>query len=216
VAYRHPWCAGVDLKELLRTDVWVPGLLLWAALALGIRPLLVGVCLLPARLRRNEQVFVLFAGLKGAVPILLGSLLLAADVPSAHRLYGIVIVVVVFSVVVQGSLVPTVAQALRLPMRRVESQPWSLGVRLAEEPEGVLRLTVAKGSLAEGRTVDDVADRACGPGQSDDVWVNMLVRNRALVSVRGDTQLEAGDEVLVTADDRWQPRLEDLFRSPAP
>jgi cell volume regulation protein A len=174
------------------------------------------VCLLPARLRRNEQVFVLFAGLKGAVPILLGSLLLAADVPSAHRLYGIVIVVVVFSVVVQGSLVPTVAQALRLPMRRVESQPWSLGVRLAEEPEGVLRLTVAKGSLAEGRTVDDVADRACGPGQSDDVWVNMLVRNRALVSVRGDTQLEAGDEVLVTADDRWQPRLEDLFRSPAP
>jgi cell volume regulation protein A len=206
----------VDLKELVRTDVWVPGLLLWAALALVIRPLLVGLCLLPARLRRNEQVFVLFAGLKGAVPILLGSLLLAAQVPGAHRLYGIVIVVVALSVIVQGSLVPTVAQVLRLPMRMVEPQPWSLGVRLAEEPEGVLRLTVANGSAAEGRTVDDVADRACGPGHSDDVWVNMLVRNRALVSVRGDTQLRAGDEVLVTAEDRWHPRLEDLFRSQAP
>lgn len=201
----------VDLRELIRTDVWVPGLLLWAALAVVIRPVLVGLCLLPARLRRNEQVFVLFAALKGAVPILLGSLLLAADVPGAHRLYGIVIVVVAFSVLVQGSLVPTVAQALHLPMRVVEPQPWSLGVRLAEEPEGVLRLIVAAGSPAEGQTVDHVADRACGPGRSGDLWVNMLVRNRALVSVRGDTRLQAGDEVLVSAEDRLHPRLEALF-----
>jgi cell volume regulation protein A len=203
----------VDLRELIRADVWVPGLLLWAALTVVIRPLLVGLCLLPARLRRNEQTFVLFAGLKGAVPILLGSLVLAEDVPGAHRLYGIVIVVVAFSVLVQGSLVPTVAQALHLPMRMLEPQPWSLGVRLAEEPEGVLRLTVAAGSPAEGQTVDDVADRATDPGHSGDLWVNMLVRNQALVSVRGDTRLQAGDEVLVTADDLWHARLEALFRS---
>jgi len=193
--------------------VWVPGLLLWAAVAVVIRPLLVGLCLQPARLRRNEQAFVLFAGLKGAVPILLGSLVLAADIPGAHRLYGIVIVVVAFSVLVQGSLVPTVAQALHLPMRMLEPQPWSLGVRLAEEPEGVLRLTVAAGSPAEGQTVDDVADRATDPGHSGDLWINLLVRNRALVSARGDTRLQAGDEVLVTADERWHPRLEALFRS---
>ena len=128
----------VNLADLTRTDVWVPGLVLGASLALVIRPLFVWLCLIPARLRRNEQAFVLFAGLKGAVPILLGSLLLAANVPGAHRLYGIVIVVVAFSVLVQGSLVPTVARALHLPMRLVEPQPWSLGVRLAEEPEGVL------------------------------------------------------------------------------
>jgi NhaP-type Na+/H+ or K+/H+ antiporter len=64
------------------------------------------LCLIPARLKTNERTFVLFAGLKGAVPILLGSFLLAAHVPGAERLYGIVAVVVVFSVVVQGSLIP--------------------------------------------------------------------------------------------------------------
>jgi NhaP-type Na+/H+ and K+/H+ antiporter len=41
----------------------------------------------------------------------------------------------------------------------------------------------------------------------------MLVRGRTLVSVRGDTRLKAGDEVLVTADERWHPHLEDLFRA---
>jgi NhaP-type Na+/H+ and K+/H+ antiporters with a unique C-terminal domain len=168
---------------------------------------------MPAKLHRNEQAFVLFAGLKGAVPILLGSLLLAANVPGAHRLYGIVIVVVAFSVLVQGSLVPTVARALHLPMRIVEPQPWSLGVRLAEEPEGVLRLTVGAGSLADGRTIDEIADAATDSGDTVDVWVNMLVRRHALVSVRGDTRLEAGDEVLVSADERWHPHLEDLFRA---
>jgi potassium/hydrogen antiporter len=203
----------VNLGDLTRPDVWVPGLVLGASLGLVIRPLLVGLCLMPAKLRRNEQAFVLFAGLKGAVPILLGSLLLAANIPGAHRLYGIVIVVVALSVLVQGSLVPTVARALHLPMRIVEPQPWSLGVRLAEEPEGVLRLTVAAGSRADGQTVDDVADAATDSGDAGEVWVNMLVRGRALVSVRGDTRLKAGDEVLVTADERWHPHLEDLFRS---
>lgn len=203
----------VNLSDLTRTNVWVPGLVLGAALAFVIRPLLVWLCLIPARLRPNEQAFVLFAGLKGAVPILLGSLLLAANVPGSRRLFGIVVVVVAFSVVVQGSLVPTVARALRLRMRLVEPQPWSLGVRLAEEPEGVLRLTVAPGSRADGQTVDAVADAATDSGDSGDVWVNMVVRGGALVAVRGDTVLKAGDEVLVLADERWHPRLEHLFLS---
>jgi hypothetical protein len=45
---------------------------LWAALAFIIRPVLVGLCLIPARLENNGRNFVLFDGLKGAVPILLG------------------------------------------------------------------------------------------------------------------------------------------------
>src|SRR5450631_502976 len=203
----------VHLVDLTRADVWVPGLVLGASMAVLIRPLLVGLCLIPAKLARNEQAFVLFAGLKGAVPILLGSLLLAANIPGADRLYGIIIVVVAFSVVVQGSLVPTVVRALHLPMRILEPQPWSFGVRLAEEPEGVLRLTVAPGSPADGKTVEDVAEAAGDAENVADIWVNVLVRRRALVSVRGDTRLAAGDEVLISAEERWHPQLESLFRA---
>jgi potassium/hydrogen antiporter len=82
-----------------------------------IRPVLVGLCLIPARLARNELAFVVLAGLKGAVPILLGVELLSAHTPDTSRLFGIVVVVVVFSVAVQGSLVVPLARALRLPMR---------------------------------------------------------------------------------------------------
>jgi cell volume regulation protein A len=104
----------VDLEVLTRRDVLVPGLVLGAVLAVVIRPAVVGGCLAPARLQRNELTFVMFAGLKGAVPILLGEMLLRFDVPEAQRLFGIVVVVVVLSVLVQGALVPTVAQRLGL------------------------------------------------------------------------------------------------------
>ena len=95
----------IDPDVLRRSDVWGPGLVLGIALAVAIRPLLVGACLAPMALSARERIFVLWAGLKGAVPILLGVLMLAEPVADADRLYGVVVVVVLFSVLVQGSTV---------------------------------------------------------------------------------------------------------------
>ncbi len=198
----------VDLHVVSRANVWGPGLVIGALLAFVIRPLLVGPLLLPARLRRGELAFVLLSGLKGAVPILLGILIAARAVPGSERLYGIVIVVVTFSVAVQGSLVPSAAHLLRVPMRAASPQPYALGVRLEQEPEGVLRLVVGSGSEAEGSTVDDIADR------HGDVWVSLLVRVGALVSVRGRTRLEAGDEVVISAGDDLHSEVRAAFADP--
>jgi potassium/hydrogen antiporter len=110
----------VDLDVLTRANVLVPGLVLAAVVAFVVRPLFVGLCLLPARLKRNETAFILFAGLKGAVPLLLGVTLFDSHIHDADRLYGIVVVVVVFSVLVQGSLTPTAARVLKLPMRSID------------------------------------------------------------------------------------------------
>ncbi|MEO7059502.1 MAG: cation:proton antiporter [Lapillicoccus sp.] len=199
----------VDLTVLTRSDVWLPGLVLGVALAVFIRPVFAGLCLLPARLRPTELTFVLFAGLKGAVPILLGELLRAAHVPQAERLYGIVVVVVVFSVLVQGGLVPTAVRLLRLPTRTIEPEPWALGVRLRAEPDSVHRLRVAARSFADGTTIADVADHV-----SDDMWVSMVVRDKILVMVRHDTQLQAGDEVVVLADAETHDDLTRTFERP--
>lgn len=195
----------VDLSVVAHPDVWIPGLVLGVGLTVLIRPLAVSACLVRVRLERNERAFILFAGLKGAVPILLGEFLRAAHIADAERLYGIVVVVVVFSVLVQGSSVPGVARLLRLPMRTVETQPWQIGVRLADEPEGVHRFSVARGSAAQGCTVEGLGDRV------GDIWVSIVVRPTGLVPVRGDTELQAGDEVVVLADPELHDTLAELF-----
>ncbi|MDX6516837.1 MAG: potassium/hydrogen antiporter [Gaiellaceae bacterium] len=96
---------------------WARGLVLALVLALVVRPLVVGPLLLPIRLSRAERIFVLWGGLKGAVPILLGTLVLLADVPDARRIYGLVFVVVAFSVVVQGTTLPWLAARTGLTPR---------------------------------------------------------------------------------------------------
>jgi cell volume regulation protein A len=187
----------VDLDVLARTDVWLPGLAIGIGLALLVRPLAVLPLLMPARLSGGERAFVLFAGLKGAVPLLLGTLLL--PLPGGDRLYGVVVVVVLVSVLVQGTLVPLVAKILKVKMRTVEPEPYSLGVRLREQPEGAHRLTVAAGAVADGSTLADL------PNLAEGTWVSTIVRDGQLVPVRSRTELRSGDEILVLIDPEQSP-----------
>ncbi len=97
--------------------IWRDGLAIAAVLCFVVRPLVVLTLTAPIRLRRGERLFLAWAGLKGAVPILLAALAVLGAVDEADRLYGIVFVVVLFSVVLQGTLVPFAASRLGVPMR---------------------------------------------------------------------------------------------------
>ena len=108
----------IDLTRAVRSNAWLEGLALAALLAFVIRPLVVGALLLPVRLDRGERLFVMWSGLKGAVPILLAALAVIGGVDDGREIYGIVFVVVLFSVLVQGTLVPKVAERLSVPMDR--------------------------------------------------------------------------------------------------
>ena len=108
----------VPASEVLGAPLW-QGLALAAVLVLVVRPLAVGPLVAVMSLRTGERLFVLWAGLRGAVPILLGTYLLSADVPDGRQAYTVVFVVVLLCVVVQGGLVRVVARRLGVPMREV-------------------------------------------------------------------------------------------------
>jgi cell volume regulation protein A len=110
----------IDVTNILSSTRLLEGLALAVILALVARPLAVGPLLLPVRMRRNERLFVIWSGLRGAVPILLATFALLAAVEDAQRVYDIVFVVVAFSVIVQGTSIPFVARRLGIPMRSVQ------------------------------------------------------------------------------------------------
>ena len=199
----------ISLHALSHGGVLLTGLALAALLAFVIRPLLVGAVLWPVRLRPGERVFVLWTGLKGAVPILLGAFIIQAQVTGAPRIYEIIFVVVAFSVIVQGGAVPGLARRLKVPLRTIEPEPWSLGIRFQEEPEGLHRLTVAGGAAAEGVPLSDLTL----PG---DAWISFIIRDGNLVPAQGSTVLQAGDEVLVLASDADAAVLDGTFTKPKP
>jgi len=110
---------GLTVHNVNLQPVWKDALLIALVLVFLARPIGIAPFLVPLRLGRNERVFVAWSGLKGAVPILLAAFALIQNVPGAARIYGIVFVVVAFSVIVQGSTVPFVARRLGIPMRLV-------------------------------------------------------------------------------------------------
>ncbi len=185
---------SVDLSSIIDHGRLWTGLGLAALLIVVVRPLFGGLVLWPVSLLRGERLFVLFAGLKGAVPILLGTYVLAEHADHARQVYDVIFVVVLVSVVFQGGLVPTAARLLRVPMRVTEPEPWALGMRFRDEPEGLHRYVVAAGSRADGCTIADL-------DVGENFWVSMVSREGRLVQVRGATVLRSGDEVLALADD---------------
>jgi potassium/hydrogen antiporter len=194
----------IRLQSLPIGGAWQIGLALAALLTFVIRPLGVGLLLWPVRLRPGERVFVLWTGLKGAVPILLGAFIVQAAVAGAARIYEIIFVVVAFSVIVQGGAIPVLARRLKVPLRLIEPEPWSLGVRLQQEPEGVHRYLVAHGAVADGATLDDLP-------LPDDAWISLVIRHGRLVATHGDTALQAGDEVILLAGEGNAADLRAVF-----
>jgi potassium/hydrogen antiporter len=199
----------VRLSDLAATNVWAVGLGIAALLAFVIRPVLLGLVSLPVRLSWGERVFFLWSGLKGAVPILLGTEIAGSGLAGAGRAYDIIFVIVGFSVTVQGGLVPALAHRLRIPLRTVEPEPWSLGVRFSEQPEGLHRYHVVPGSRADGSSIGALP---CG----EDVWVSLVIRDGNLVTTGTDTILRAGDDVLLLSDPDNAPAIEELFTAPRP
>ena len=116
----------IDLTFIAEEGLWWRGLALAVLLGFVVRPVVTWPLLAAARLSNGERAFIVWSGLKGAVPILLASLAVVGGTDYAAEIYGIVFVVVLFSVVVQGTLVPTVASRLGVPIDENER---------AEEPQ---------------------------------------------------------------------------------
>ena len=113
----------VDLAFIGDEGLWWRGLVIAVLLGFVVRPLAVGPLLSAIDLGWGERGFIAWSGLKGAVPIFLASLAVIAQTEYAEEIYGIVFVVVLFSVVVQGSLVPTVARRLSVPLDEAAPPP---------------------------------------------------------------------------------------------
>jgi potassium/hydrogen antiporter len=194
----------IDLTDLGANHLWLDGLVLALILAFVARPIVVGPLLLPVRLRWGERLFVIWGGLKGAVPILVTTLVLLSGTEGGRRLYGIVFVVVAFSVIVQGTSLPFAASRLGVPMRNVEPEPWDISIRLPREPRGIRRYRVSAGSKAEGETIRDLPI-------GEHTWISLVVRDGVPAQARGSLVLQPGDEVLVLTESEDAQALHRLF-----
>lgn len=106
----------------LVVNLW-PALAVAAVLMLVARPLAVALCLAPLRFARGEIAFVSWVGLRGAVPIVLAVFPVVAGVPYARLLFDVAFVVVLASLVLQGTTMRWAAQRFGVNLPDVADEP---------------------------------------------------------------------------------------------
>jgi cell volume regulation protein A len=98
-------------------DVAVKGLLLAAVMAFVARPIATFLATCGQRFSRSERVLLGWAGLRGAVPVILATLPVIRHVPQSLDFFNIVFFAVLLSAAIQGATIQPLATTLKLGER---------------------------------------------------------------------------------------------------
>ncbi len=194
------WLAQIGLFVLLGllanpgrfVDVLVPALVVGAALLLLGRPLSVLASCLPFGMSWRTQAFLSWAGLRGAVPVVLATVPATVGTPGVSWLFDLVFVLVVIFTIVQAPVLPWVARRLGIATAHhrvdlnVETTP------LDELGAELLEIDIGPGSRIAGVRVFELR-LPLGAN------VALVVREGASFVPRDNDVLRHGDQLLVVA-----------------
>ncbi|WP_028638659.1 potassium/proton antiporter [Nocardioides sp. URHA0032] len=174
-------------------------------LTLAARPLSVLVSAVVQPMSRRELGFISWAGLRGAVPIVLTTIPLAEGVDGAARLFDIVFVMVVIYTLLTGPTLPAAARLLKVARR---SEPRGLDVEAAPLERiaaDLLQVTISPVSQMHGV---EVGELRLPRGSS----VAMVIREGETIVPERRTVLRHGDDLLVVAPRKLREQTEERLR----
>jgi cell volume regulation protein A len=186
------------------TPVALSGLALALLLVFAIRPVAVWASTFVFDFTTRERALLGWAGLRGAVPIVLATFVLSSDeVTNADTIFNAVFFVVVVSVTLQGTTLEHVARRLDVvvPSPQAHQPPLEVGA-LSE-------LDLIDFLVAPDHAIAGSAVRELGLPRTAIVAVD--VRGDDSIPPRGSTIIEAGDRLYVLAPHADQPAVEDVF-----
>jgi cell volume regulation protein A len=161
------------------------------------RPLSVLVAMAPFRVPWREQGFIAWAGLRGAVPIVLALIPLTEQLPGAKPLVNAVFVLVIVLTLLQGGTLPLVARRLRVDQPAEASEVEVDSATLDELDADLLQVRIPSGSRLHGVYLPELRLPA-------GATVSLVVRDGSGFTPNSTTRLQEGDQLLVvsTAADR--------------
>jgi potassium/hydrogen antiporter len=175
-------------------EVWIPGLVTAVILTFLARPVATMLCLLPARLPWREQTIVGWAGLRGAVPIVLATFPVTVGYPGAQLIFDIVFFVVLLSTLVQGVTVGPMVSLLKVRADRPSWAPVAEALPIDGVDADIVEVVVTRDLPIVDQRLVHVP---LGPG----MLLASIVRDDRIRIPRGNTRIQQGDLLLVVVED---------------
>jgi potassium/hydrogen antiporter len=209
------WIAQIGLfvmLGLLATPDRVSIKAVLTALAAGLfltflaRPVSVYLCAVWFRVPLREQLFLSWAGLRGAIPIILATIPLSADIQEATYLFDVVLVFVVVFTCLQAPTLPFVARKLGLiddeAARDVEVEAAPLDKISAD----LLQVRIPPGSRLAGVEIGELR-------LPKDTVVSLVIREETPFSPTPRERIKVGDELLIVTPSAQRLNTEERLRS---
>ena len=192
--------------ELFKQEVWLSSFIISLVMICVSRPLSVALCLLPFRqFKQVDRLFASWVGLKGAVPIIFAILCVANGVPHADLLFNVVFMCTLVSLLIQGTTLSAVARKLKLALpadkqNRLQYFDLDLPEEIASSARERL---VDEALLKNGNKLKEIA-------VPEHTLVIMVRREDTFFVPKGDTELQAGDRLLVISDNNAEKVVQDM------
>ncbi|MEU6660646.1 potassium/proton antiporter [Streptomyces sp. NPDC046821] len=190
----------------LAADFW-PAIVIGLVLTMVARPLEVVISLLPFRMPWQEKALLSWAGLRGAVPIILATIPMVNGIADNRRIFNIVFVLVVVYTLVQGPTLPWLARKLRLGEDSASASDLGIESAPLERLRGhLLSVSIPEKSRMHGV---EVSELRLPVGAA----VTLVVRDEKSFVPLPSTVLRHGDELLVVATDPVRDAAEARLRA---
>lgn len=187
--------------------VAIPALAVAIFLMVVARPVAVWLSLAPFRFSRQETAFVSWVGLRGAVPIVMAIFPLLAGIDQALLIFNVAFMVVLMSLILQGTSIPIAARWLKVAIPG-KAEP------LSRTP--LKGLSDTRFDLVEYRIPRHAAVIGAKPSQialPEGCRVLTIARGRELLAPDKVADLQAGDVISLTAPDQMVDELSEIFHS---
>jgi cell volume regulation protein A len=184
-------------------DIATAGLVLALLLMLVVRPAAVWISTAFSAYDSRERLLLGWAGLRGAIPIVLATFVLSSDVPEREDIFNAVFFIVLVSTIVQGRTLEWVAGKLGLlsPAPAVAHPPLEVGP--------LSKLDLIDFVVAPDHAIAGAAVREVGLPRS--AIIAVVARGDDTIPPRGSTMIEPGDRLFVLAPHAMRRDVEDTF-----
>lgn len=165
-----------------------PAFLIALFLTFIARPLAVSLILSPFKCKLTQQLLVSWSGLRGAASIVFAIMTVVSPAVIGNDIFHTVFVIVLFSILVQGTLLPIMAK--KLNMTDDSGDVMKTFTDYSDElPVSFIQLTLQDGHHWTEKSIKDLALPL-------NLMLALIVRGEDKIIPKGNTELKSGDKLI--------------------
>lgn len=192
-------------SQLFTFEIIFTSLMLSFILILVARPLAVWISTLGFNYTWQEKTLISWAGLRGAVPIVLATFPMIAGLENAQLFFNVVFFVVLTSALIQGATISQFAEKLGLTGTKKEAPIHTLElISIGKANAEIVEYTVSD----ETRIVDKSLAEINFPPE---VLINAIIRGEELVTPYGETRIQTGDILYILVAKKRKKELKKIL-----